>query len=112
MSFDQQTQFGNPDDLFGTVHPYFTPTGFTFLTAGLKHRFWVSDHSFRGANEHWYSIYGGARVDSDAEGYALVELAAHCDWCGWLTAHADASAIFSDVYQGIAFSGFLTIRFP
>jgi tetratricopeptide (TPR) repeat protein len=112
MSFDEQTAFSASPDLFGTLHPYFSPSGFTYVTAGLESRFWLSPHNFRGANEHWYSGYIGARVDSDSVGYGLLQFAAHRDYRSWLTGHLAASSILSSVYDSVGISGMLTIRFP
>lgn len=113
FSFREQTQFANmPGDLFGTIHPYFSPSAFAFVTAGLEYQTWVSPHNFRGADEHWYSIYGGARVDSDSVGYGLVQIAGHRDYNGWLSAQINASAILSQVYKSVGIGGVLTVRFP
>jgi tetratricopeptide (TPR) repeat protein len=101
-----------PGNLVGTVHPYFAPEGFGYMTGGLEFRTWLSPHNFRGADEHWYSIYAGARIDSDSVGYGLGELRAHRDWCGWASAHFAASAITSEVYTGIGVSGLITLRMP
>lgn len=113
FAFREETQFGpNAGDLFGTVHPYFSPSAFTFATAGLEYRTWSSPHNFRGADERWCSVYGGARIDSDREGYGLFQFAAHRDRDGWLSAQLNTSAIFSRVYTSVAVGGFVTIRFP
>lgn len=113
ISYDEQTQF-NPgtEDLTGVLHPYFSPDAFTFATTGLEFRRWLSPHNFRGADQHWYSIYAGARLDSDSEGYALATAQAHRDYCGWISTDVKVSTIFSDVYTSIGVGGFLTIRFP
>ncbi|WP_404308516.1 tetratricopeptide repeat protein [Neorhodopirellula lusitana] len=113
LSFDEQTVFNaNPDDLFGILHPYFSPDAFSFGTSGLEYRRWVSPHNFRGADEHWYSIYGGARIDSDSVGYGLVELKAHRDYRGWLSTDVKTSGIFSKVYTSVGVGAFCTIRLP
>jgi hypothetical protein len=113
MAYDKLTQFSPTlGNLVGTVHPYFAPDAFGYMTGGLEYRTWLSPHNFRGADEHWYSIYAGARIDSDSVGYALGELRAHRDWCGWASAHFAATAITSDVYTGIGVSGLVTLRMP
>ena len=113
ISFEDGTDFGPVrGDLMGVDHPYFSPSGFVFLTAGVEYRTWLSRHNFLGADERWVSIYGGARVDSDSEGYGLARLRAHRDVCGWMSAHLDTGGIFSSVYQSFDVSALITIRLP
>ena len=77
ITFAEQTAFGPVrDNLLGVEHPYFSPSGFVFMTAGVEYRTWLSRHNFLGADERWVSIYGGARIDSDSEGYGLARLRA------------------------------------
>ena len=113
ISYDEATQFNvGTDDLTGIIHPYFSPDMFTFATTGLEYRRWVSPHNFRGADEHWYSLYGGARLDSDSVGYGLATFQGHRDYCGWLSTDIKVSTIFSEVFTSVGVGGFLTIRFP
>ncbi len=113
ISFEEPTGFGPVrENLFGVEHPYFSPSGFVFLTAGVEYRTWLSRHNFLGSDERWISIYGGARVDSDSEGYGLARFRAHRDVCGWMSAHLDTGGIFSSVYQSFDVSALITIRLP
>jgi len=64
--FAQQTIFGpNPDSLVGTIHPYWSPASYAFTTFGLEWKHWLSPDKFKGANEHYYTIFSGAAVDSN-----------------------------------------------
>ena len=113
LSFAKQTVFApTPGDLTGTIHPYFSPGTFTYVSGGLEYRTWLSPHNFRGSDEHWYSAFGGARVDSDGVGYGLMQFAGHRDYNGWISSHLNMSGIFSSVYQSVGVGAFLTIRFP
>ncbi len=69
-TFAQQTVFGPiPGSLVGTIHPYWSPSGYSFATAGLEWKHWLSCDKFKGANEHYYSLFNGAAVDSNGVGY-------------------------------------------
>ena len=69
-TFAQQTVFGPiPGSLVGTIHPYWSPSGYSFTTAGLEWKHWLSRDKFKGANEHFYSLFSGAAVDSNGIGY-------------------------------------------
>ena len=113
FSFAKQTVFSpTPGDLTGTIHPYFSPNAFTFVSGGLEYRTWLSPHNFRGSDEHWCSAFGGVRVDSDGVGYGLMQFVGHRDYNGWMSGHVNTTGIFSSVYQSVGVGAFLTIRFP
>ncbi|WP_145076023.1 tetratricopeptide repeat protein [Aureliella helgolandensis] len=113
LSYANATEFGpTPGVLQDTIHPYFSPSGYVFLTAGMEKRFWLSQHTFDGANQHWFSMCGGARVDSESVGFGLFELRGHRDIRDWLSADVSTAGIFSSVYESVGVQGFLTIRMP
>jgi tetratricopeptide (TPR) repeat protein len=69
-AFAQQTVFGPiPGSLVGTIHPYWSPAGYTFTTVGLEWKHWLSCDKFKGANEHYYMVFSGAAVDSNGVGF-------------------------------------------
>ncbi|KLU02993.1 TPR repeat protein [Rhodopirellula islandica] len=113
IAFNESTRFNaDPDDLTGILHPYFSPSAFTFASSGMEVRKWLSPHNFHGADAHWVSAYGGVRIDSDSVGYGLFEAAAHRDHQGWLSAEVKTSVILSEVYNSVGVGGLFTIRFP
>jgi hypothetical protein len=70
--FAQQTIFGPiPGSLVGTIHPYWSPSGYVFTTAGLEWTHWLSRDRFKGANQHYYSVFSGAAVDSNGVGFFI-----------------------------------------
>lgn len=112
FDFDDPTRRGpGPDGVVGAVHPYFAPSGFTFATAGLEYKHWLSRHNFKYANHWWWSAYGGARLDSDGVGYGLGRLRSHRDHRNWLTTGVDASVVRSSVYDATSLRAFLIVRY-
>jgi hypothetical protein len=112
-SFSRQTMFGpDPDTLVGTIHPYFAPRGFSFLTAGLEWKQWLSCDTFKGADEFYYLAYCGAGVDSYSRGYFLSNAALMRDVTSWFTCAIETHVTAASVYHetGAIVSGI--IRFP
>ena len=71
-SFAHQTIFGplaNP--MVGAQFPYWSPSGYSFVTAGLEWKQWLSCETFKGANERYYSLFLGGAVDSNGDGYFI-----------------------------------------
>ena len=58
-----------PGDLSLTIHPYFAPRNFWFLTGGLECRKYFGCDTFKGANVHWIQMFLGGRADSSGVGY-------------------------------------------
>ncbi len=76
-TFAQQTIFGpDPNSLVGTIHPYWSPSGYSVISAGLELTQWLSCDRFKGANQHFCMVYAGAAVDSNGVPYFL----ANCRW--------------------------------
>ncbi len=112
LAFDEQHRLALTNgSLFGSTHPYFSPDTFTYTSAGLEHKQWTSRHNFHGSCERWFSGYAGARVDSDAEAYGLLEFHSHIDHAMWLSTDFQFTGVFSQVYKNVGVSGVLTIRF-
>lgn len=112
LAYDQSSVPGPGNNLLGTIHPYFSPSGFTYATAGLEHKFWTSRHNFHGACERWLSAYGGARIDIEAEPYAMMEFRSHHDLSSYVTTELRFNGAFSQVYENVGVAGLLTIRLP
>ncbi|GAB5405471.1 MAG: hypothetical protein Aurels2KO_37020 [Aureliella sp.] len=113
LAFDEQHRLALANgSLFGSTHPYFSPDSFTYTSAGLEHKRWTSRHNFHGSCQRWFSGYAGARVDSDAETYGLLEFRTHIDHAMWLSTDFQFTGVFSQVYENVGVSGMLTIRLP
>ena len=68
--FTQQTIFGPiPGSLVGTIHPYWSPSSYSFNTVGFDWTEWLSRDRFKGANEHFYTVFCGAAIDSHGVPY-------------------------------------------
>lgn len=112
-SFANQTIFGpDPDTLVGTIHPYFAPHAFSFATAGLEWKQWLSCNTFKGANEFWYLFYSGAGVDSNSQVYFLSNGKLLYDASRWVTWSLDAHVIAAGVYHEAGLNGICTVRLP
>jgi tetratricopeptide (TPR) repeat protein len=71
-TFAHQTIFGPiPGSLVGTIHPYWSPSGYSVLSTGLELTQWFSCDRFKGANEHFAMVFAGAAVDSNGQPYFL-----------------------------------------
>ena len=93
--------------LVGARHPYFNPQDFVFGTLGLEYKRWLSCDTFKGANQLWYEVYGGARFDSRSDSYALFTAKLNWDVFNQFTVTAETGFIASEVYdeQVAALSG-------
>ena len=111
MGFREQTVFGPGGGLPGTVHPYFSPRNFGFVTTGVEMRHYLSCDLFKGANLHWYELFLGARLDTDGHGYGLVRGAMLHDVNPQLTYSAYFNVIQSSVYDLAEAGVRLTYRF-
>ncbi len=113
LTYSQQTIFGPfPNSLVGTIHPYFAPLGFSYTTLGLEWKQWLSCDSFKGANEMWYLAYSGGGVDSNGNGYALLNAQLQYDVTSWLswTTELGLTRTQGQVYNATGVSTYLVYR--
>jgi hypothetical protein len=95
-TFAQQTIFGPiPGSLVGTIHPYWSPSGYSIASAGLEWKHWMSCDRFKGANEHFCMVSTGGAVDSNGVPYLLMNLRWQRDVSAALTWTIDANLIRS-----------------
>ncbi len=114
-SFENQTIFGpGPDPLIGAQFPYWAPSGYSFVTAGLEHKEWLSCDTFKGGNQHWYSTFFGGAVDSHAVGYFFFNAKWQREFSARLTWNVETNLIRSpnQVYDAVGASTYAVLRFP
>ena len=117
ISFSNVTQFGpfaaaDPSNLVGTVHPYFAPSGFTFYDAIFDWRHWLSRDYFSHANQCYYTVQAGLRVDSRSNTYGLLNAGVNYDINSEATIGADARVVWSDVYRFGGINFYFIWRMP
>ena len=111
MAYRYPTIFNaNPNDLFGTVHPYFAPSGFAYTEAILEWRHWLSCDMFKGADATSYLLQYGGRIDSQSIYYNLFRASFDWDIRNWLSLMVETSMQRSPVYNNIDVMAYLTIR--
>jgi len=114
-TFQKQTIFGpNPITLVGTQFPYWSPSGYSFVTAGLEFKEWLSCDTFKAGNQHWYSVFFGAAVDSNADGYFFFNSKWQRDIAARLTWNVETNVIRSQnvIYNAVGVSTNAVLRFP
>ena len=115
--YSQQTTFPtdppDPNFLFGTVHPYFSPDVFASWEFRVEWWHWLSRDYFTHSNQCWYSLQYGVTTDNSLETYHDVRAIVNFDVNSRLTFGAEARALISsgrayDLYSAMAF---MQIRF-
>ena len=98
--------------LSGTIHPYFAPQSYSFASAGLEWKHWLSCDTFKGADQKWYQVYLGGRFDSQSEAFFLLRTQLYYDVTSWLTWTVESDFIRSEVYDQSIISTHGVVRFP
>jgi hypothetical protein len=117
LSFSDVTQFGpfaaaDPNNLVGTIHPYFAPSGFTFYDAMFDWRHWLSRDYFSHSNQCYYTLQAGLRLDSRSNTYGLINAGVNYDVNYNVTLGANARGIWSDVYRYGSLDFYFIWRLP
>lgn len=97
--FDEQTIFGDPVTLVGTIHPYWTPDEFSQADAGIEWKHWLSRDRFDGAKHCWYTVSYRRRWDSQDKGYNLWRARFHWDINRCWSTNVDLQSTDSTVYN-------------
>ncbi len=114
-SFAHQTIFGPiPGSLLGTQFPYWSPSGYSFVTAGLELKHWESCDTFKGGNERFYSVFCGGAVDSNGDGYFISKARLQRDFSPWLSWTTDANLTLSagQIYNAVGVATYAVFRIP
>jgi len=98
--------------LLDLEHPYFAPAGFSYLTLGTEWKHWLSPDMFKGADQLWYQLYFGGRVDSTSQAYFVFRASLEYDIRSWITCSVGTSLVSSSVYDNRVVGAQLVIRFP
>jgi hypothetical protein len=111
MTFEEETIRANPDNLFGTIHPYFAPQGYSQVDVMLQWKHWLSHDYFKGACETWYRVAAGGRVDSGSETFGILQAEFRHDIYNWLSVGINSEFIGSRVYDKAEAYGYVQWRF-
>jgi tetratricopeptide (TPR) repeat protein len=113
-SFSQQTVFADPThaSLFGTVHPYFSPSGYVFYEGRVEWYHWISRDYFTYSNQCWYSLQYGLGWDSNFVSYHDLRGLFNFDLKPWLTVGGYAQGLLSRAYDSLGVGAFVLVRFP
>jgi hypothetical protein len=116
QAFAQQSivpPFDNPpDNLAGTIHPYFAPANFTYYEGRLEWTHWLSRDVFTYSNQCWYSLQYGLGWDSNFNNYNTFRALFNWDIKPWLSVGADTRYMFSKVYNMQTALAYVIFRFP
>ncbi|MHB1036625.1 MAG: tetratricopeptide repeat protein [Pirellulales bacterium] len=112
QSFAEPTIRGAEPSLFGTIHPYYAPAGWSKFGPTLEWKHWIGKDIFIEADQCWYLVQYGGRWDSHGNFYSQFRILGTWDIRNWLSASAETSLERSDVYDNLNVMAFLTVRFP
>jgi len=100
-----------PADISKSIHPYFAPRDFWFLTGGLECRQYFGCDIFKGANVHWIQLYMGGRADSSGVGYLVGKAEYVRDYNSRITMSGYLDVIQSSVYDVVEGGMRMTARY-
>lgn len=114
LFYSDQTIFGPfaPQSLVGTIHPYFSPSAFTYYEARLDYKQYCCRDFFAHSNTLWYNLQYALGFDNQFVTYNTVRAAINYDYRSWLTVGADARYMDSPVYQFGSIYAYLILRMP
>lgn len=95
-----------------TVHPYFSPRGYSQIGTHLDYTAWASERSYKGAPHAWVAFRYGIKFDSQSQFFNVVQARAHRDWGNRFSAEAMAFHENSEFYQATGVTASLVVRFP
>jgi tetratricopeptide (TPR) repeat protein len=103
---------GAPDDLVGTIHPYFAPSSFTYYEAKLEFTHILGRDLFGGANNFRYIAQYGLGCDNQFNSYNKFRLDLNWDAKSWLSLGLAGQYTYSSVYKFGSIFGYVTVRLP
>ncbi|MEO2010528.1 MAG: tetratricopeptide repeat protein [Pirellulaceae bacterium] len=111
-SFEEQT-VRNPllSDLTGTVHPYFAPADFSYVTLDFEWRHWLSDFQ-PGEHQCYYGIRYGVEWDSFNVFYNSFGATFYWDLNAIVTLSVGSDFLRSGAYDSASVMTFLDIILP
>lgn len=115
-SYREQTVFPtavpDPNNLFGTIHPYFTPGTFTSGELRVEWWHWLSRDYFVHSNQCYYSLQYGISTDNNLITYHDMRFIANYDVNSWLSFGGELRSTLStgDAYNLYSAMGFMQIR--
>jgi hypothetical protein len=101
----------DPNNLFGAIHPYFSPNSFAQMELRVEWWEWLSRDYFVHSNQCYYSLQYGIATDNNLNTYHNLRALVNYDVCTWLTVGAQATAQLSSVYHMYNALAYFQIRF-
>ena len=86
----------DPANIFGAVHPYFSPNGYSQVEMWVEWWHWLSRDYFVHANQCWYSFQYGIMTDSNLVTFHNLRAIFNYDVCTWMSVGTQADAQLSD----------------
>ena len=111
MTYRDPEVFAGDGSLEMAVHPYFAPRDFFYLSAGLEYRRYLSCDIFKGADRHWFELYGGGGIDSEGNGYGEARGELARDFSNRLSVSGFFTLARSGVYDATHLGSRVTVRF-
>jgi len=112
LSYDETSIFGPGPGIQGTIHPYFSPSGFSNASLGLEWKHHFSQYTFNGAPETWSSLEYRGQWDSRGEFYNIASIKAYHDINGCLSTGAEYRLMRSGVYDSDTVYAYLIWYLP
>jgi hypothetical protein len=112
LTYDHQTIFGPGGSIFGSIHPYFAPAGYTFCEGRMEYTHWFSRDFFTYSNQCYLSLQYGLGIDSNAVVYNDLRAIFNWDCKAWLSVGIEGEAQISQVYNMQQLFGYVVIRLP
>jgi tetratricopeptide (TPR) repeat protein len=103
---------GAPENMRGTIHPYFAPANYQYVEARVEWYHWLSRDYFVHSNQLWYSLQYGIGYDNSFNAYNNFRALLSWDVKSWFSIQADAMAQVSPVYNMGQVMGWLVFRCP
>jgi tetratricopeptide (TPR) repeat protein len=105
-------QTGDPSDLDGVVHPYWSPRLYVYYESRLSWKQWLSRDYSAHSSQCWYCLEYALGWDNLFNSYNVVEVCFNDDIKPWLSVGAHAGAILSPVYNAQWATAYLILRWP
>lgn len=114
LTYSQQTVFvnNNPNFIYGALHPYFAPAGYTYYEGRIEWTQWLSRDYFVYSNQCWYSLQYALGFDDNLVPYNSVRGIFNWDPKPWLSVGLEGQAMLSSVYKMQQAMGYVVMRFP
>jgi tetratricopeptide (TPR) repeat protein len=105
-------QTGDPTNLEGVVHPYWSPRLYVYYESRLSWKQWLSRDYAAHSNQCWYCLEYALGWDNLFNSYNVVEARFNNDVKPWLSIGAHGGVILSPVYNAQWATAYVIFRWP